>query len=124
MAESPKTSTLVISRQSPYANTRARTALDTVLAFAAFDQEVNLLLLDAAVLQALGGQDGHCVGRKDHGKMLASLPLYGVETIYADDNARRRYQLESRDDWMIEVQWLNSTAIADLIASHHHVVSV
>ena len=87
-------SLLVIVRQPPYGSSLARAALDTALASAAFEQAVSVLFMGDGVLQLMPDQDSEAIGVKNIGRLLASLPLYDIETVYVDANAARRYQLD------------------------------
>ena len=91
--ESHKTS-LVIVRHTPYGSTLARTSLDAALAMAAFDQEVKVLFLGEGVLNLLPHQDSQAVGVKNVGKLLASLPLYEIESVYVEAESATRYGLD------------------------------
>lgn len=84
-------SLLITLRHAPYGNSLSRAGLDLALAAAAFEQDVALLLLGDGVLQLLPDQEARELGLRNQGKALSSLPLYDVETIYADAGALRRY---------------------------------
>ncbi len=77
---------LVVSRHGPYDGQRARSALELALAAAAFDRDVALLLLGNGVRQLQSAQSTPA-GKKNHGKMMASLPLYDMEQVYVDATA-------------------------------------
>lgn len=85
---------LVVIRHPPYGSSLARASLDVALAAAAFDQPVSLLFAGDGVLQLLPGQDAGALGVKNIGRLLASLPLYGIEQVYVDAEAARRYRLD------------------------------
>ncbi len=53
---------LVAVRHAPYGGSLAKTAIDTALAAAAFEQDVSVLFLGAGVLNLVPGQDGHALG--------------------------------------------------------------
>ncbi|MDX1735029.1 MAG: sulfurtransferase complex subunit TusC, partial [Halioglobus sp.] len=85
--------TLLVIRHSPYGGSLARSAVDTALAAAAFDQPVTLLFMGDGVLQLLPGQDSKAAGMKNIGRQLASLPLYDIDKVYLDSDAAARYRL-------------------------------
>ena len=85
---------LLVIRHSPYGSSLARASLDVALAAAAFDQQISLLFAGDGVLQLLPGQDCESRGVKNVGRLLSSLPLYGIEHIYVDAEAAQRYQLD------------------------------
>ncbi|MCB1676161.1 MAG: sulfurtransferase complex subunit TusC [Halioglobus sp.] len=82
---------LVVVRRAPYGASLARTAIETALATAAFDQPVDVLFLGDGVLQLLGQQDSRDSGSRNMGSLLASLPLYDIETVYVDAESAARY---------------------------------
>ena len=94
MAANDKNSMLVIVRRPPYGSSLARTALDVALAAAAFDQPVNLLFMGDGVLQLLPEQDSSAIGIKNIERLLASLPLYEIETVYVDSEAAALHSLD------------------------------
>ena len=94
MASESRKTYLVVVRHTPYGSTLARTALDTSLAMAAFDKAVNVLFLGEGVLNLLPGQESQSVGVKNIGKLLASMPLYEIESVYVDAKAVSHYGLD------------------------------
>ena len=84
-------SLLISVRHAPYGTSLARAGVDTALAAAAFEQPVTLLFQGAGVLNLLPAQDAAAIGAKDMARLLASLPLYDIETLYVDAAAAERY---------------------------------
>lgn len=115
-------SPLVVIRHTPYGSSMARSSLDTVLAFAAFDQPVNVLFLAEGVLQLISGQDGKAIDGKTLAKQIGSLPLYGVKTFYAEKDALERFSL-SIEELPSQVCCVGKEKIRELIAAHEHVLS-
>lgn len=85
---------LVVVRHSPYGSSLARASLDVALAAAAFEQPVKLLFMGDGVLQLLPGQDSQAIGQKNIGRLLSSLPLYDIDTVYADAEAVARHGID------------------------------
>lgn len=83
-----------MSRHSPYGSSLARSALDAALAFAAFEQPVQLAFIGDGVLQLLPGQDGKLLGGRNLERVLASLPLYDIEVCYVDASALARHAID------------------------------
>ena len=81
-------------RHTPYGPGPSRAAIDTALAYAAFEQPVTLLFMGEGVLQLHAHQEGRLAGGRDIGKQLASLPLYGIESVYVEADAAQRYGVE------------------------------
>ena len=94
MADASDKTLLVIIRHSPYGSSLARSGLDTALAMAAFGQPVALLFLGDGVLQLLPAQDSKAIGRRNVGKLLASLPLYDIESVFVDAESAHRYRID------------------------------
>ena len=114
-------SVLVVSRHSPYGSGLARSALDHVLASAAFDQPVSLLFMGDGVLQLLPDQDSQRIGSKSMAKQLSALPLYEVDTLYADSAAAQRLGVDLSAA-PAPVQAVTETDIRELLAGHDHVL--
>lgn len=93
MSDQPK-QLLVVVRRTPYGSSLARTALDAALAMAAFEQPVQLLFLGEGVLQLVPDQHSQSVGARNMSGLLASLPMYDIETVYADEASALRYGLD------------------------------
>jgi tRNA 2-thiouridine synthesizing protein C len=122
MSETKRNTTLLIFRQPPYTSSLSRSGLDTALAAGAFEQPVSVLFLADGVLQLLPQQDSSGLGKRNHGKVLTSLPLYDIETLWVDS--------ESLDDFGFGVNDLpegsrlaNRKQIEEMLVSHDHVVA-
>ncbi|MFK7976360.1 MAG: sulfurtransferase complex subunit TusC [Halioglobus sp.] len=114
---------IAVIRQSPYGSTRARTALDIVLAAAAFEQPVSVLLCGEGVLQLIPNQNGDGLGVKTMSKQLASLPLYDIEHIYAEAEAIERYGIETVNA-PLPVTSIAAKEIQQLLVEHDHVIGL
>ncbi len=122
MPPTPKNTTLLIFRQPPYSSSLSRSGLDTALADGAFEQAVSLLFLSEGVLQLLPQQDSSGLGKRNHGKVLTSLPLYDIETLWVDAKALNDLGFELND--LPEGSRLaDRKLIKDMLASHNHVVA-
>lgn len=85
---------LFVVRHSPYGSTLSRTALDAALASAAFEQPLKVLFMGEGVLQLMPGQETTTRGVRNIGKLLASLPLYDIESVYVDEASLKRYGMD------------------------------
>jgi tRNA 2-thiouridine synthesizing protein C len=112
---------LVVIRHSPYGSSLARASLDVALAAAAFEQAISLLFAGDGVLQLLPAQESAALGVKNVGRLLASLPLYGVEQVYVEAEAAQRYQLDLTTA-PLAAKALDCAAIAELIRAHDHLL--
>ena len=112
---------LVVIRQPPYGSSLGRSGLDTALATAAFDQPVDLLFLGDGVLNLQPGQDSAVLGLKNCGRLLASLPLYDIERVYADAGAVQRYSMVA-SEFPVAAELLDSPGIRTLMNDHDHLL--
>lgn len=113
---------LVVIRQTPYGNSLARAALDAALTAAAFEQPVSLLFLGDGVLQLLPTQDSTVINTRNIAKLIASLPLYDIETLHVDASALIRYSIAAQD-LPQNLKLLDTADIHQLITEHDHVLS-
>lgn len=116
-----KKSSLIILRNTPYGSSLSRSALDAALATAAFDQPVNVLFMGEGVLQLLPTQDSTPIEKKNIAKILASLPLYDIETLFVDANALARYNINPAE-LTLPITTLDDPGIRELMANHDHVL--
>lgn len=114
-------SVLLVTRHAPYGASLARSALDAALAAAAFDRPPTLLFLGDGVLQLLPSQDTSGIGTRSHRKVLDSLPLYDIDTLYVDSQAMAEHGLAAAD-LPAGVHPVDDAAIRELLASHDHIL--
>ena len=122
MVEKADKRQLVVIRQTPYGNSLARAALDAALTAAAFEQAVSLLFLGEGVLQLLPAQDSTVINTRNIARLIASLPLYDIETLHVDADALNRYSIAAQD-LPQNLKLLDAADIHQLIAEHDHVLS-
>lgn len=120
-ANEARKSLLVVARHGPYGSGLARASLDLVLAAAAFEQDVTFLFLGDGVQQLRADQDGQLLGTKTLARQLAALPLYDVETVYADAQAAQRLGVDTAAA-PLPVEALDTPALSALIAAADHVL--
>jgi tRNA 2-thiouridine synthesizing protein C len=120
-AAAGRKSILVVSRHAHPGSSLPRSALDTALAAAAFDLPVALLFLGEGVLQLLSAQDSSAAGVRNLRKVLDSLPLYEIETVYVDAAAAAAFGLQ-RDALPPQAEWLDAPGMQALLARHDHVL--
>ncbi len=114
-------SILVVSRHAHPGSSLPRSALDTALAAAAFDQPVTLLFQGEGVLQLLAAQDSRATGVRNLRKVIDSLPLYDIETLYVDAAAASVFGLDA-DALPADAQLLDATGMRSLVDRHDHVL--
>ncbi|MEH6568796.1 MAG: sulfurtransferase complex subunit TusC [Halioglobus sp.] len=116
-----KKSSLIVLRKTPYGSSLSRSALDVALATAAFDQPVNVLFMGDGVLQLLPTQDSTPIEKKNVAKILASLPLYDIETLFADAGALARYNINPAE-LTLPITTLDASGMRELLHNHDHVL--
>ena len=121
MDESNPKRSLVVMRQSPYGSSLARASVDLALAMGAFEQNYDLLFMGAGVLQLATGQDSEQIGVKNIGRMLSSLPLYDMESVYVDAAALSRYGL-SEANLVIPVNLLDDVSLRSFLNDSDHLI--
>lgn len=82
---------LFILRHSPYSSSLLSEGLDAILAALSYDQSVEVLIADDAVLSLLEDQNTEYTGQKNIAKVLSVLPIYGLERIWVcKDSVEKR----------------------------------
>jgi tRNA 2-thiouridine synthesizing protein C len=117
----PTKSLLVIVRHTPYGNSLARSSLEVALTSATFDQTVGVLFMGHGVLQLLPEQNSDALGVRNIAKLIASFPLYDLNNIYVDQYALEQHGLQ-KTDLLLEPEFLNETAMQDLMRGYDHIV--
>jgi tRNA 2-thiouridine synthesizing protein C len=117
------TSILCISRHSPYANALAREALEAVLAAAAFEQKIALLLMDEGLWQLKDQQQPHASQQKNLAKNLNALEMFGIETVYAHKPSAEQRGITAQTICIDSVCWLNNQEVQQLMAQYDHLLS-
>tara|TARA_R110000823_G_scaffold130015_28_gene258222 strand:- start:7160 stop:7531 length:372 start_codon:yes stop_codon:yes gene_type:complete len=113
--------TLLVTRHSPYRGNTAKSALDTVLAMAVFEQPISMLFQGEGVLQLLPDQAAEVLGRSSLLRQLESLALYGIDKLFVDAHSMRRFGIDLAL-CSIAVSSLEESQIRDLILQHDTVL--
>ena len=113
--------TLIVVRRAPYGSSLSRASLDAALALAAFDQRVDILFMGDGVLHLLPDQMSSEIGAKNVGKLLASLPLYDIDSIHLDSNAADQYQIDTAH-LPLTAHRLDNAGITLLLAEYDHLL--
>lgn len=122
MNKTTQHSVLVVCRGTPCGGTRARDAIDMAMAFAAFEQPVTLLFMDDGVFTLLGTQQPP-PDMRDLGRLLGTLPDYGIEQVFVDAAALERRGLE--DAWLaVPATRADDVMLQQLFATHDRVLAV
>ena len=113
---------MLVFRRGPYAHPGSRGGYDIALAAAAFEQPVSLLFLDDGVWHLVAGQSSGLIDAKSVEKTLASLGLYDIDSLYADEASlwARGLQKQDRPGAVVTVD----EARAESLLSEHERVLV
>lgn len=123
MNDTSRKRTLVVIRHSPYGSSLGRAALDTALAMAAFEQPLDILFMGDGLAQLLPGQDSQAIGVKNIGKLIGSLPLYGIEFAYADAAGVERFGLDPTQA-PVPLKLLDRASINSLMLASDHLLGM
>ncbi len=116
-----KKSLLVIVRHSPYGSSLARSSLEVALTAATYEQTVGVLFMGDGVLHLLSDQDSSHIGARNIARLIASFPLYDLETLYVDGAARSRHGLESMP-LPDNIRSVDSNAMQQLFCDYDHLL--
>lgn len=113
---------MFVNRKAPYGTIYALESLEVVLIAATFDQDVSLVFLDDGVYELVKGQQTKAAGVKNFSPTYRALDGYDVEKLYVE-----RASLDARglteDDLLVDVEVLDSAALAALMAEQDVVLS-
>lgn len=113
--------TLVVLNRAPYAGSAARASLDLALAFAVFGQAPKILFQGMGIWQLSDNQTP--AGRKSLRKIIDSMPLYDVETVYVCDSDLQNAGL-APSMLPAHAQSIDDNAVQKLRAGARHIVSL
>lgn len=111
---------LFVLRRPPQGGCLAREALDQVLSAAAFDQVVQVLLLDDGVWQLLPEQQPN-PGCEPVAPLFSALALYDVETPWVEQESLNERGLRV-EDLVVPVRTLARREMSAWLAMHDVVV--
>ncbi len=111
--------TLIVIDQAPYGSWAGREALDMVFSLAAFDQPAALLFMGNGVNWLRTAQNAKGIGQKTVEKNLSAAPLFGVEKIFAEHEACKRFMPDTNSR-LADIELVAS--VKDLITRYDHVV--
>ena len=99
---------LILIQQDPYANLSVSEAIDLAFAAATYDVEVALVFAHHGLVCLTLDHQTAGIKRRSIGKKIKSLPLYGVEKLYAlaSDTSHIDFELTS-DAELINQSQLN-----------------
>lgn len=113
---------MFVNRKAPYGTIHALESLEVVLIAATFDQDVSLVFVDDGVYELVKGQDTAGTGIKNHSKTYRALDGYDVEKLYVERESMAARGL-GEDDLIVDVEWLSTAEMAELMAAQDVVLS-
>ena len=113
---------LFVFRHSPYGNSLGREGLEAALAAGAFDQNMAILFLDDGVWQLKNQQNPSNGVRKNHQKMAAALPLFGVDALYVDIESLNTRHIQ-RSELCVDTIFITRINAKQLISNARTVLS-
>ncbi len=108
---------LIIQTKVPYANWRAESALNFIMASSAFAEQVSVLFSDDSIWQLVTAQHAEQINHTALDKSLAALPYYEVKHCYVEQATAHHYGLTERD-FYLPIAMLDHTATQQLITEH------
>jgi len=111
---SHKKKILFVFSKPPHSSQASKEGLDALLTTSAFGQDVSLLFLGDGIFQALNNQNASTLPTKNTAAIFGSLAMYGIENIYAQQQAlcERSIDIESLN---ITPQLLSNIDITKLL---------
>ncbi|MEM6775714.1 MAG: DsrE family protein [Pseudomonadota bacterium] len=112
---------LICLTSAPYAGARMRAGIDTLMAFAAFAQHPEVLFSGVGVLALLRRQAEPDRREPSLRKLIDSLPLYDVETIWVDAASLETHGI-TREELPGFAQCLDAAAVKSLLDGASHLL--
>ncbi len=112
-----------ISRTSPYGSDRAQLCLDTALAAAVFDQEINYVFHSDGVLQLLSKQNADAIDCKTPGNITETLEIYGIKNVFVDRGSLQQRDIQV-EDLATAVQAIDAERLSEIIDKSHAVFNL
>ena len=113
---------MYLNRKAPYGTIYALESLEVVLIAAAFDQDVSLAFVDDGVYQIIKGQHTKSIDVKNFSPTYRALDGYDIEKVFVDKDSMEERGL-SEEDFIIDVEVLDSAAMADLMQDQDVILS-
>jgi len=113
---------LYVNRKAPHGTVYALESLEVVLIGAAFEQDVSLAFLDDGVFQLVKKQVTTGIGVKNFAPTYRALGDYDVKKLYVERESMAARGL-GEDDLIVDVEWLSTAQMAELMAAQDVVLS-
>ena len=107
-------SILFCIRSAPCKNELAKSAFDTIFTYATFEFHIDILFLDAGVLQLLT----HKKEKYYLSKLLDMLPIYGIKQIYVELESFDFYNIKKKQLYL-PIQIINQNEFPIFISNYN-----
>lgn len=114
---------MFLMRQAPHGSIYSYEGLETILIFAAFEQDLSMAFVGDGVFALIKAQNTEGIGIKGYIKTYGVLEDYGVEHMYVDKvsmEARGLTPEDFVDDLPIEI--VDADRLGDLMEEQHAVI--
>ncbi|MBF0170000.1 MAG: sulfurtransferase complex subunit TusC [Nitrospinae bacterium] len=112
---------MFLMRQAPHGGIYSYEGLETILIFAAFEQDLSMVFVGDGVFALVKGQDTTGIGIKGYIKTYGVLEDYGVEHMYVDKASMEARGLTT-DDFAVPVEVVDAATISALMEEQHAVI--
>ncbi|PJE78887.1 Intracellular sulfur oxidation protein DsrF [invertebrate metagenome] len=112
------TSVCIISTKSPYRGQLAKEAVDATFVSASYGLTTDLLLMGDGIYQLLDQQHPENLPRKSLLSMLKSLPIYGIESVYVDEDSLKARHI-CAEELALPVKLLTAKQLPSFINQHN-----
>lgn len=113
---------LFIFSHTPYGSSIGREGLEAALAAGAFEQNMAIIFIGDGLWQLKDNQNTDDSQRKNHQKMTSALPLFGIDSLYAQASGLETRQL-NLNNLYLDVKPASNSDIQALITNAKHVLS-
>ena len=113
---------MFVNRKAPHGSVYALESLEVVLITAAFDQDVSLVFVDDGVYQLKKGMQTKGIETKNFSPTYRALEGYDIEKLYVERESLTARGL-TEDDLLVDVEVMESAALAELMEQQDVVLS-
>lgn len=113
--------TNIMINRSSLAGADFKEAIDLGLVCAAFDQQVNLIFVDAGINNLISGQSASKLNDKNHVDIIKGLEFYDIENVYLEKESLDKTCLKM-DNLMPSVKLITGSEINQLNRKANHLV--
>ncbi len=113
----PDKKILIVQTKPPYGTSQVQESLDLILAGAAFEQNISVLISADACYQLFQNQQAERIDRKNTLKMFKALSVFGIEQVYIDQEDAGIRGLAGLEVPFITLTYLDKQGIQELYQS-------